>query len=1455
MKLKKQIIAIIICTILILNFSLIFLPVSATGPAQAPLEVKGTVSGTWTKSHGPYYIEGDVVIPFGSTLNIEPGVEVYFNGSYSIYVEGTLNASGIESDRIIFSSNETLPNIGDWDRIQFNTTGKGKLDYCNISYGSYSVYLDNASDIAIMNSSFNASLIGIRLYSYSNNNSIYNCSFTNHEIGISLRFSPFNNSIKKCNIHNSVKGIEVAYYCDGNIIENCDIYNIYSNCIEIVLSTNITINECDIYSNSGGSAYAGIMLDTTKYINITNTDIFSNNFNGIDIVGSYFLNINNCEIYNNYYGIYIYDSEYFNIYDCEIYYNNNDGCYFVYVDNSHIKNCEVYYNSRGISYHSSYNNKLELSNITDHYENGIELYSSSFNSISTSNISRNGDYGIEMDTASNNNITDCNISFNDISGISLSQASSNNILNCDFLHDKSIFYTLIGIEILENSNYNTIYGCNIINHTKGIILQHCDSNTVNDCDLNDNYIAIEVISAAAFNTFDDLRIRYNIVSGLNIQGSDYNIVKNCDISHNYKGMYIASSKFNDIRNSTLNFNNYGIEVSYSRDCTIYNTKVRYSYGSGLIFSSSNYNDVVDCNISHNQNYGIEFHSSISNSIYNSDIYMNGGGIYVYDVYSLSIVDSAITTYYPLEEDFYFEENEGDGGDTASYVISLNTTFDRDKVYFEDADDSLLYVMWYLNVKVVDQQNNPLEYIPIYIWNEYEGYDDRRLFYTGTNGWVRNIDCMDYVKSEYYLTDYNPHTLSGSITSVGTTEKEVIVDHTQDIIFMISPTDLVPISIGLSTEFPLENEWISINASIYNDNPETLYDISVRFIIFNEYFDIYSITKTIVELGPFETEIESIMFNFTQTGNYAIEVIVDYYNHIEESNESNNQLIRDITVYQQPQAVLEVSSTPAYIGEPVTFYGNKSKSYTGTIINYIFDFGDGSPEKHSISFMTEHTYDAVGYYLATLKIIDDQGKESPEASLFIDVKRPVIPNQIPIANFTVTPTWGYVNTTFEFKSTSSLDEKGFIDDHLWDFGDNQTSSWAGPNHRYDDDRTYIVSLVVWDDDGDRSDYCNKTVRVRNLPPIANMTASRKYAEVKDAIEFDASGTKDPDDSLNELTSLFIWDFGDGNDPYCESPTNYLDGAYDGKTIHSFSQPGIYNVTLTVIDDNGARSETRTQIIVNGTASPSGSGEGATDSWFSGNTVWVVMVAFIVAIVLAAMLLVLHRKKKPKESAASKPRATVLEAEYADAGVYGAEAASTYPEAPGGHKPKELEVGEHDELLPTAISPVRRRKKDKKGKKKKKKPKPKIPRIRSEEGEFKEEDEEEVEWDMEDARQEELEGKRTATTIEYPEPEPEEEEAEWEPTAEDEELEAAETVSEIEPEGFEPIDVKAEDTTEPVRLTTMPAVSGPEKARCRWCEREISGKYIKGRRKKDPKTGDEYYVEGPFCSMKCSEEFIK
>ncbi len=54
----------------------------------------GPVFGTWSFTGSPYYIEGEIAIPVGQTLTIEPGVLVEFQGHYKLTVQGQLLAVG-----------------------------------------------------------------------------------------------------------------------------------------------------------------------------------------------------------------------------------------------------------------------------------------------------------------------------------------------------------------------------------------------------------------------------------------------------------------------------------------------------------------------------------------------------------------------------------------------------------------------------------------------------------------------------------------------------------------------------------------------------------------------------------------------------------------------------------------------------------------------------------------------------------------------------------------------------------------------------------------------------------------------------------------------------------------------------------------------------------------------------------------------------------------------------------------------------------------------------------------------------------------------------------------------------------------------------------------------------------------------------------------------------------------
>ena len=87
----------------------------------------------------------EVAIPDDSTLSIEPGVRVEFQGHYSIYVQGNLNALGTETDSIFFTLRDTTgfsdPRIssGGWNGIRIIDTESDNdsslFEYCVFQYG------------------------------------------------------------------------------------------------------------------------------------------------------------------------------------------------------------------------------------------------------------------------------------------------------------------------------------------------------------------------------------------------------------------------------------------------------------------------------------------------------------------------------------------------------------------------------------------------------------------------------------------------------------------------------------------------------------------------------------------------------------------------------------------------------------------------------------------------------------------------------------------------------------------------------------------------------------------------------------------------------------------------------------------------------------------------------------------------------------------------------------------------------------------------------------------------------------------------------------------------------------------------------------------------------------------------------------------------------------------------
>ncbi|MBN3034802.1 MAG: C10 family peptidase [Bacteroidales bacterium] len=97
----------------------------------------GTISGTLTCANSPYFVTGDLIVPSGETLELEPCVCLMFQGHYELKVNGTLIADGTPASRIIFAASDTVTG---WEGIRFlninSQADSSILHNCRITFGN-----------------------------------------------------------------------------------------------------------------------------------------------------------------------------------------------------------------------------------------------------------------------------------------------------------------------------------------------------------------------------------------------------------------------------------------------------------------------------------------------------------------------------------------------------------------------------------------------------------------------------------------------------------------------------------------------------------------------------------------------------------------------------------------------------------------------------------------------------------------------------------------------------------------------------------------------------------------------------------------------------------------------------------------------------------------------------------------------------------------------------------------------------------------------------------------------------------------------------------------------------------------------------------------------------------------------------------------------------------------------
>ena len=116
--------------ILPLGLLLLFFTLWGTLPALAETFVSGDVTGEWTLERSPYFVIGNINIPDGRQLIIDPGVLVFFTGAYQFTTYGFLSARGdTTNNRLITFTSDSLV----WMGLRFDhSDNRSHLDNCII---------------------------------------------------------------------------------------------------------------------------------------------------------------------------------------------------------------------------------------------------------------------------------------------------------------------------------------------------------------------------------------------------------------------------------------------------------------------------------------------------------------------------------------------------------------------------------------------------------------------------------------------------------------------------------------------------------------------------------------------------------------------------------------------------------------------------------------------------------------------------------------------------------------------------------------------------------------------------------------------------------------------------------------------------------------------------------------------------------------------------------------------------------------------------------------------------------------------------------------------------------------------------------------------------------------------------------------------------------------------------
>ncbi|MBC7128183.1 MAG: PKD domain-containing protein [Thermoplasmatales archaeon] len=687
-------------------------------------------------------------------------------------------------------------------------------------------------------------------------------------------------------------------------------------------------------------------------------------------------------------------------------------------------------------------------------------------------------------------------------------------------------------------------------------------------------------------------------AGIEIKSANNCYIGEVEIKNSYYGVYIISSGNVFIQKSSITNNYYGIYSMFSYNITISENEIFYNYRdgiyaqvvengqiilnkisgnlkNGLYLRASNSINIKGNNISSSEN-GIWLILSDENSLENNVIAGNDIGlkidgssnntIFLNNFFSNSIFNARddSSNFYDngsagnYWSDYTGSDGNGDGIGDTPYAIPPGNNRDYHPLMNPTITDTIPPRIESINIHPVVQELNGYTNITSIVTDNL-GVGDVKINITFPDSTSLVADMNQIFGSVYFYVVNCPIYGNYSFFIIA---NDLFNNTNSSLLYNFSvslPQELPKIS-NVNALPSIQEYPKTVNISCYvNDNVGVG---DVKTIIKRDDFLVGNYTMEKISTDENGNGLYCYYFTPPYISNYSYYIWVEDIN----SNKNNSSYYTFSVVDTTPPQIKNISISPeikfvgGYVNISCEIYDNYAVN--NSFVELHFPTGvvsNISMSKINNTFFINQSLVINGTYEFKILTSDFCNNFNNSSIYEFFVTFP------PIANFTYEPLNPTDLDIITFNASSSYDLDGSIVNYTWQFGDGSIAYGEIAEHIYSNDGNYIVKLTVYDNDGAYSSI-EKNITVSNIIPFANFTFQPENPIVGEEVSFyDLSS--DADGSIK----IWEWDFGDG--------TNLSGGKEEHKNPkHVYRRNGIFNITLTVYDDDYAKNTTSKQIEV-------------------------------------------------------------------------------------------------------------------------------------------------------------------------------------------------------------------------------------------------------------------------------------